>query len=244
MFPILQVGGLALQVPGLLLLAGVWAAIGLAERQAARRDLAPAAVNTLILVGLVSGLVGARLGYVARFLAIYVESPLEILALQPSTLAAGEGVLVGCIGAALYARRRRLPAWRLLDVLAPGLAGFWIALGLADLASGAAFGALTEAAWGIELWGARRHPTQVYHLVGAAIGLMAVLRWRSTPAPDGTLFLLWAGWTALSRLVVEAWRGDSVLVLGGVREAQLVSLSVLLLAMALLRWRAASGASP
>jgi prolipoprotein diacylglyceryltransferase len=44
MFPVLQIGPLALPVPGLTMLAGVWIGLWLVEKEAARLQLDPEAV--------------------------------------------------------------------------------------------------------------------------------------------------------------------------------------------------------
>ena len=61
MFPVLQIGPLALPVPGLALLIGVWIGLWLAEIEAARLGIGPETVYNLAFIGLVAGLLGARL---------------------------------------------------------------------------------------------------------------------------------------------------------------------------------------
>jgi prolipoprotein diacylglyceryltransferase len=231
MFPILQLGPLAIQVPGLFLLAGVWVAVSLIERQAARRKVSPEALSNLVLYGLIAGILGARLGYAARFLNVYLENPLSLFSLNPSTLAPLDGMVAGLVAATIYGQRKKLPLWPTLDALAPGLAAFSVALGFAHLASGDAFGAPTDLPWGVQLWGARRHPTQIYEIGLAGLVSWAVLRvarWRVFP---GFTFLAWLALTAAARLFLEAFRGDSVVILGVLRQAQVLSLVALLAAL-------------
>jgi prolipoprotein diacylglyceryl transferase len=231
MMPVLQVGPLAIQLPGLLLLAGVWLGSSVVEKQGRRLKLPVAALSNLVFIGLVAGLLGARLWYALRFLEVYLDNPLSLLSLNPATLSLPGGVLTGFVAAYGYARRKGLAFWPTLDALTPGLAAFGVAYGFANLASGDAFGAPSELPWAIELWGARRHPSQIYEilfsgLTFAAIGELAYRR----PFP-GLLFLAWASIASASRLFLEAFRGDSVIVLGTLRLAQLLSLGVLLAAM-------------
>ena len=94
MFPILQIGPLAIQVPGLVLLVGVWVALNMVEREAPRHKVSAADISNLILIGLVAGILGARLWYALRFLSVYVDNPLSLFSLNPSTLAAEEGSVV------------------------------------------------------------------------------------------------------------------------------------------------------
>ena len=238
MLPVLQVGPLAIQLPGLLLLAGVWLASSVIEKQAPRLKLSSAILSNLIFLGLVVGLVSARIGYALRYLNVYLENPLSLLALNPTTLAPAEGALSGMLAALIYARRKGLPLWGTLDALAPGLAVFSLALGFSHLASGDAFGAPADLPWAIAMWGARRHPSQVYEVLLAGVVLGVILEARLRAPFPGFLFLGWMVLAAASRLSLEAFRGDSVIVLGAVRLAQLLSLGLLLSALLGLHLRA------
>jgi prolipoprotein diacylglyceryltransferase len=54
---------------------------------------------------------------------------------------------------------------------------------------------------------------------------------RKTDPPPGITFLTFAALTAASRLFLEAFRGDSTLIFGGLRVAQVVAWIVLALAL-------------
>lgn len=227
MFPILQLGPLALQLPGLFLLAGVWLGTWLIEREAPRHNVSVGALNSLVFYGLIAGIVGARLAYASRYFRVYAENPLSLFSLTPSTLAPGEGILVGLAVVLILGQRRRLPFWRSLDALAPSLAAFAVLVGIAHLSSGDAFGVPASVPWAIELWGAQRHPTQVYEIILAILAFAAVWRLRRVDTFPGFLFFAWLAFAAASRLFLEGFRGDSVVAFGGLRSAQLVSLAVL-----------------
>ena len=227
MLPILQVGPLAIQLPGLLLLAGVWVGSAMIEREAPKHGLSGATLGSLVFFGLVAGLLGARLGYALRYWSVYAEDPLGLISLNPLTLSAAEGAAAAFLVSLVLARRQRLPPWPTLDAFAPGLAVFAVFAALANLSSGDAFGAPTSLPWAIDLWGAARHPSQVYALLLALAIFIAVRRFALGPTFPGFLFLAWLAMTAASRLFLEAFRGDSVIVLGSLRAAQLISLVVL-----------------
>ena len=243
MLPVLQIGPAAVQLPGLLLLAGVWIGSLLAERQARRLRLPGDGVERVILVALVCGVVAARLGYAARYPEVYLSRPLGLLALTPFTLAPDVGVAAGLLAGWVYRQRKRLPLWPTLDALAPGFAAFTVCLALAHLASGEAFGAPANVPWAIDLWGARRHPTQVYELLAAAAIFLLLLRLQPGRPFPGFAFAVLLALTAGARLVIEAWRGDSVVWFGWMRAAQLVSLAILLGALEVLRRLARSSPS-
>jgi phosphatidylglycerol:prolipoprotein diacylglycerol transferase len=238
MLPILQVGGVAIQIPGLLSLAGVWFGLSAIERQTARMHLPGSTIQNMVLLGLVAGIVGARLGYAARYLDVYIQDPLGLIALQPATLSLQAGLFVGLIACWIYGRGKELPLWPTMDALAPGLAVFALFTGISHLASGNAFGAPASVPWAIQLWGALRHPSQVYEIIAGVRVLLAVLRsGRNAPFP-GFGIGLWVALASASRLLLEAFRGDSALFAGGVRAAQVIALSVLVLALIGLHWLA------
>ncbi len=227
MLPIIQVGPLAIQLPGLILLAGLWISLTLVDREAQRHDLDTSTLNNLILIGLIASILGARLWYAAQFASVYLEDPLSLLSLNTSTLAPVEGIATGLVAALIYGQRKKLPIWPTLDALTPSISLFAISVGLAHLASGAAFGAPTDLPWGIELWGALRHPTQVYETIAAAVVFLVLMHQRTRSPFPGYLTLLGVVLFAASRLLIEAFRGDSIITLGSIRSAQLVSLAVI-----------------
>jgi prolipoprotein diacylglyceryl transferase len=228
MFPILQVGPLAIQLPGLFLLVGVWLATLLVDREAPRYHLKADRLSSMVFYSLIAGILGARLGYALRFLDIYIREPLSLFSLNPSTLAPTEGIVVGLIVATIYGQRHKLPLWRSLDALVPSLALFVIFRGLSHLSSGDAFGAPSSVPWAIELWGSARHPSQLYEILGGLLIFLAVQGLKRSVPFDGFLFLSWVIMLSAITLFLEAFRGDSVIILGSIRSVQLQSLLILL----------------
>jgi phosphatidylglycerol:prolipoprotein diacylglycerol transferase len=235
MFPLLQLGSFALQVPGVILLAGLWIGLNVAEKEAVRQKRPSELVYGLVMAALAGGILGARLWYVGRYLDTYLADPLGIVALDTNTIDQTGGLVIGLLAAAAYGSRKKLPLRPTLDILTPGLAVFAIGLGLAHLASGDAFGTPTSVPWAIELWDAHRHPTQIYEILLATAVFILIWRGRKSSPFSGFLFLAFVALTAVSRLLLEAFRGDSIIVAGSIRQAQLVALVVLLLALWLMR---------
>jgi phosphatidylglycerol---prolipoprotein diacylglyceryl transferase len=222
MLPVVQIGRFALQLPGLLLILGVWLGLSQAETAARRRGLPVDALTAVVGLSLLFGLLAARLGYVLVNLPAYIPRPFDAFTLTPSALDGWSGIVGGAAAALILATRRRLPLPLLLDALAPGLAAFSVFLGLSHLASGAAFGAETELPWAIRLWGTLRHPTQAYEAVAGLLAFTLVRR-RADPVP-GQTFLLWLGAAGFSVLVIEGFCGDSLLGPWGIRVRQVPAL--------------------
>ncbi len=235
MYPLLQLGPVALQVPGLILLITLWGSLNLMEKEAKRLQQPPEAVYGLSTTALIGGVIGARLWYVGSYLDVYLTDPLGIIGLNTNTLNLTAGVVSALLVGVLYGRWKKLPLRPTLDILALGLALMGVGLGLSHLASGNAFGSQTSLPWAIYLWDANRHPTQIYEMLLALIIFIALWRMRQSAPFSGFLFLAWVALSALARLLIEAFRGDSIIVAGNVRQTQIVSLLVLLIALWLMR---------
>ncbi|HET6444253.1 MAG TPA: prolipoprotein diacylglyceryl transferase family protein [candidate division Zixibacteria bacterium] len=235
MFPLLQLGPYAVQVPGLILIVSLWLSLNVAEKEAKRQQFRPELIYSLVFYAVVTGIVGARLWYVGRYLDTYLDSPLEIVALNTNTLAPVAGIGIALLTMILYAQWKRLPLRSTLDILAPGLAFFAVGLSLANLASGDAFGAVTRLPWAIYLWDENRHPSQAYEILLSVAIFILLWRYRKLSPFPGFIFLAWLSLAASARIFLEAFRGDSVIVAGGIRQAQLAGLVVLLLALWLMR---------
>ena len=231
MYPILQIGPLAIQLPGLLLLAGLWIGTLVAERETARHKLDPGLISNMIFIALAAGIIGARLGYALKYLDLYLNEPLNLLALNLNTLSTMEGITVGLIAAMIYAQWKGLSLLPTIDTLTPGAAVFAIFVALAHVSSGDAFGAPTTVPWAIKLWGIDRHPTQIYELLLAVGATLVILQIRKTKIFSGFTFTLFVALSAVSRLFLEGFRGDSLIVFGTMRGAQLISFAVMICAM-------------
>jgi prolipoprotein diacylglyceryltransferase len=237
MLPVLQIGPLALPTAPLLLLASFWLGLELAERQARFFGADPSALYNATFMALVAGILGARLGYAARAPEAFLQSPLSLLALTPQMLDPLFGIAAASLAALVYIRIKKIALWPVLDAAVSLLAVLGVALGLAHFASGEAFGAPAELPWAIELWGARRHPAQVYETLAALLVAAAVWPrdpagrpWRARP---GLRFWVFVALSAGARLLLESFRGDSALWLNTFRAAQAAAW----LALALSLWQ-------
>lgn len=238
MFPIFQIGPVALQVPGLVLLAGLWIGLTLSERRARRRGEDPGHLYNLVFIALIAGVIGARLSYAATYPNAFSTNLRSLVSLNPGLLDPLAGALIAAAAAAIYLFRKNLPLWSTLDALTPLFAVMGIAIGISHFASGSAFGIPTQIPWGIKLWGTTRHPTQIYEIMLATFTLIVIMfldrtSWSLTP---GNIFLSFISLSAVSRLFLEAYRGDSILLDSGLRIAQVISWLVLAACLVLLGW--------
>lgn len=242
MFPILQLGPFVVQTPGLAIVAGLWVASKCIEKQALRLKLNAAAIVNMIFYAVLGGLVAARLAYAAPHWRLYLVSPVDLLMVTGSTLNLAAGLIVGLAIAVLIGWRQKLPLRPSLDALAPGLAVIMLSLGVADVLSGDAYGLPSGLPWAIYIRGAYRQPTQFYEVV-AALGIL-LLWWlkRAEWCGSGQGFLVVVALSAAARVIIEAFRADSLILPGGFRLAQVIGLAVLALSIyVMVRWRRGQG---
>lgn len=228
MFRTILIAGLSLPVKPLLALAALYAGLWLAARLARSRGVDGDHLWNLGFVSAIAALIGGRLAYVVQFWSAYRQDLLAILSPRPDALAWAPGLLIGLLVGWLYLRRLRLPLAPVLDALAPGaLLGLTI-LSLADFLAGDAYGAPTSLPWAVEMWGAARHPVQLYQM-GAQLAALFLLLRRPIARPGQRAWLALFLY-ALSRLLFDAFRGDSLILAGGFRAEQITALAVALLA--------------
>ena len=210
----------------ILLIAAAWVGLILAEKRTERHNVSRDMLNNIVYYSLLGYIIGGRLLFALANLSSFKQSPLSLLSINIDLFDQLGALVVTILVGLIYGQRQKLSLWPTLDALTPFLATLAIGLSLSHLAAGTAFGSPTELPWGIELWNATRHPTQIYELIGTLI-ILGWIWFTKSDSPSGISFLTFAALTAGSRLFLEAFRGDSTLMFGGVRLAQVVAWSVL-----------------
>jgi phosphatidylglycerol:prolipoprotein diacylglycerol transferase len=228
---------------GVILAAAMAVGLWLADRAARRRGLDRRRMLRAGQLGLLGGLVGARLYYVLFSWDYYRLMPWKILAVWEGGTAIHGGLLGGLLVGSGYAWWRRLPLALYLDAAAPALAlgqaiGRW-----GNFFNEEAFGSPTGLPWGLYISPPNRpprladqqffHPAFLYESLwnaGVFVLLATVLRRRFDRTP-GALFLAYLGLTSLGRWWIEALRTDP-LMLGPIRVSQLASVIGVALALA------------
>ncbi len=221
MLPIFQIGPLAIQTPGLILLLGLWTGLYLSEKYAVKKEMDPGVLYHLVFWALVSALIGARLGYVLEYSQAFIANPISIISINPTLFNWWAGAACALIFSLWYGQQHNLDFWLTLDLLTPAFATLSVFIGIAHLASGSAFGSESNLPWAIELWGKNRHPTQIYEIISSAVisGLIFGLINSKKSLSKGSLFLIFLVLTSASKLFLEAFRGDSQM-LGDFRLVQ------------------------
>ncbi|MBI4761177.1 MAG: prolipoprotein diacylglyceryl transferase [Chloroflexota bacterium] len=223
----------------ILLVAALWVGLTLAEKRSERHGVSKEQLNNLTFYSLIAYVIGGRLLFALSNFSAFSQSPLSVFSPNPDLFDPTGGLAAAILVGLIYGQRQKLQLWGTLDALTPIFAMLAIGLHLAHLAAGTAFGNPTTLPWSIDLWNAARHPTQIYELL-ASLLIFGWLWSQKAESPPGLLFLTFAALTAGARLFLEAFRGDSTLIFGGLRLAQITAwaaLTVILFASESLRQR-------
>lgn len=233
MYPLVQIGPFRLSSGGLVLLISLMLGSLLLSRVARRRGgekLARQADNCFYPV-LIGATIGARLWYGLFNLDLYGRNPSLFIALRVSDFAWPGALLGGALAAYLWCSWNGFDALKLADSAALVLPVTQALASVGLLLSGEAFGVPTNLPWGVPLFGATRHPTQIYLALASLISLGLLVWLARRPLPIGGLAAAYLGLQGMTLLLIEALRADSLLLPGGIRAAQVFGLGLLLYAL-------------
>ena len=184
----------------------------------------------MVFAALVGGLLGGRLYWL-------VEHPSRFSDLSAVFGGAGlvwfGGALGGAAGVLLWAYRKGMFNLQLLDLCSPALAmGYAVGRVGCQVSGDGDYGTKTDLPWGMAYphgvvpTNDVVHPAPIYETV--SMGLAAWALWRARDAfRPGALFGFYLVFAGIERFLVEFVRRNEA-VLGGLTEAQLLSLVMLL----------------
>lgn len=197
-------------------------------------------VMNFIIWMVLGGVIGARIYYVLFNLNYYLANVKEMPAVWHGGLAIHGGLIGGGLAAWIYLKKKNVPFWRMADSVAPAII-LGQALGrFGNFMNGDAHGRPTTMPWGIvfppgsiageEFPNTPLHPTMFYEMFfNLSIFAFLWLVLRKKEHKDGYIFGMYIVLYSLGRFIVEHFRADS-LMLGPLRMAQVMSLSIALAA--------------
>ena len=248
MYPrLLELGPITVYTYGVLLAAAYLFGLQLARVRAKQRGLDANRVLDLGIYIIISALVGAKLLLLITDFKSFTADPRELLTLARSGGVFYGGLIVAVIVALWYIRRVGLPLWTTCDVFAPGIALGHVVGRFGCLFAGCCFGKPTTRPWGITFTdpfaaanvgtplGVALHPTQLYE-AGAELVILIVLlvtERKGRPFP-GRTFWLYMLLYAISRFVIEFYRGDDRGTVGMFSTSQFISIVLAPLAIVML----------
>jgi phosphatidylglycerol:prolipoprotein diacylglycerol transferase len=220
MHPILiKIGPLPIHTYGFLIALGFLAAITVVKRLSIRWKLDADRVLDLCFWCLLVGFVGARLLFVITQFSTFWENPLAVFKVWEGGLVFMGGPLLAVPFAIWYLKKYRLPIWKTLDVLTPGLVIAHVFGRFGCLAAGCCYGKPTGTSFGIRLYsdlvdrqyhGIPLHPTQLYEASSLFILFLGLLYVHKKKEFDGQVGLTYLFAYPIIRSVIEIFRGDLV----------------------------------
>src|SRR6266481_1926823 len=248
MYPrLFELGPITVYTYGVLLAAAYLAGLKLAMVRAKARGLDANRVLDLGIYIIIAALVGAKLLLLVTDFRTFREDPRELLTLARSGGVFYGGLILSVVVALWYIRRVGLPLWTTCDVFAPGIALGHVVGRFGCFFAGCCYGKPTTKPWGITFTdpfaasnvgtplGVPLHPTQLYE-AGAEFLILVLLLWieRKSRGFAGRTFWLYMLLYAVSRFIIEFYRGDERGTVGMFSTSQFISVVLAPLAIVML----------
>jgi phosphatidylglycerol:prolipoprotein diacylglycerol transferase len=248
MYPrLLELGPITVYTYGVLLAAAYLFGLQLARVRAKKRGLDANRILDLGIYIIISALVGAKLLLLFTDFKSFTADPRELLTLARSGGVFYGGLIVAVTVALWYIRRVGLPLWTTCDVFAPGIALGHVIGRFGCLFAGCCYGKEAHLPWAItfhDTFAAANvgtpldrplHPTQLYEAGAEFLILMVLLFTERKGRPfAGRTFWLYMLLYAISRFIIEFYRGDDRGAVGMFSTSQFISIILAPLAIVML----------
>src|SRR6185295_5325076 len=223
MFPrLIQIGSFYLPTYGVILAIAYLVGIWLLRRKARDEGLPEQKIFDFSLYVLAAAILGAKALLVIVEWKHYASNPRSLVEVLRSGGVFYGGLIAATTVGIWYMKKHRLPAWKIADMGAPSIAlgeaiGRW-----GCFAAGCCYGKPTDGPLGVRFTdpfahdavgtplGVPLHPTQIYLSVNAFL-IFLILQWAYRRRTfDGEVFWLYILLYAITRGLIENFRGDSV----------------------------------
>lgn len=229
---------------GTAILLGFW----IAAREAKRTGQNPENYLDMGIIGVIAGIVGARLYYVIFSWDMYKDNLLDIFNLREGGLAIYGGVIAAVISVLVLAKVKHLSAPQIFDTIAMALLNGQMLGRWGNFFNREAFGGYTDSLFAMRLpldavrssdvtEQMRRHieridgvsyiqvhPTFLYESLWCMALLIILFAYRKHKKYEGELFLMYLFGYGLGRFWIEGLRTDQLLLPGvGIAVSQLLA---------------------
>jgi len=252
--PILfELGPITIYSYGVLLAAAYLLGLWLAARRARQAGLDANKVLDLGIWVIIAALVGAKaLLFIVDF-EQFTSSWQEFTTLLRSGGVFYGGLIAAVVVCVYQLRKHKLPLWTSGDLFAPGIALGYMVGRLGCLLAGCCYGKPTDVAWAVTFTdpvanlnvgtplNIPLHPTQLYEAGAELLILIFLLVSERRGRPfHGRTFWAYMLLYAISRYIIEFYRGDPRGMVLGMSTSQFISLILAPLSLAMLVWLARS----
>lgn len=240
MHPILlKFGVLKIYSYGVCLASGFIIAAFLAKAEAQRQNISPEKILDIALSALVSGILGARIFYVAQNLSYYTKFPAEILMLHKGGLSFYGGFITAVFCVIISLKKAGLPVFKVLDIYAPYIALAQAIGRIGCFLNGCCYGKYTTYRGAVCFPGDSlpRHPVQLYEsliLLLIFLFLRVIQTKRRFSNKHADIFLFYCILYSIARFSLEFLRADNLPVLGNLTIHHLISAGIFTISILIL----------
>lgn len=245
----LHLGGIQIYWYGIIIGVGVLLGLWLAIRESERRGLHKELFVDLILFAVPIAIICARIYYVIFQWGYYSQHPGDIIKIWNGGIAI-HGALIGSVLTTIvFAKVRGISFWKIVDIAAPSLLlgqaiGRWGNFMNQEAHGGPVTRAFLENLHlpqfiidQMYINGVYYHPTFLYESLWNLVGVIVLLLIRRVNLRRGEIFLSYLIWYSVGRFFIEGLRTDSLMLTETLRMAQVISLLLIVVAIALLVYR-------
>jgi phosphatidylglycerol:prolipoprotein diacylglycerol transferase len=221
-----------------------------------KNGLDPEKMMDLTFWCLMVGFLGSRILFIITRFSYFMSDPLAMFKIWEGGLVFFGGPLAVVPFLYWYVKKHKLPIWKAMDTMVPGLVVAHAFGRIGCLSAGCCYGKPTGTEYGIRLYsdlvdkplqGIPLHPTQIYESVSLFILFFCLLALFKRKKFDGQITLTYFMIYPIIRSVVEIFRGDLIrgFVIDGVLStSQFISILVFLAAATALYFRLKSDNPP
>lgn len=238
-----QIGNYKIYWYGIIIAVGMVLAMLYAFKTADRFEINKDKLFNCVIVGLIFGVIGARLYYVFFEWDRYAGDLLKIIQIHDGGLAIYGGIIGALASGCLVAKLQKQKIMNILDLVA---LGFLIGQGIGrwgNFMNQEAFGTPTDLPWRMvseNTGGVGVHPCFLYESIWCLLGFV-ILHFVSKKfyKYHGQIFFMYMVWYGFERMIVEGLRTDSLYMHFSIfgytpRVSQVLSFAIMVLGIILL----------
>lgn len=190
----------------LIILTGFLLGLLFVYKTCEKRGIKKDYIWDIALIGLVFGIIGARIYYVLFALDEF-DSFVDMFKIWNGGLAIYGGIIGAAISTFIYCKIRKISVPKVFDVCAPGLL-IGQAIGrFGNFVNAEVFGGETNSLLGMSINGNTPvHPLFLYESLWNIIGFIIILLFCDKKKRDGQVFCFYILWYSLGRLFLEGMR--------------------------------------
>jgi phosphatidylglycerol:prolipoprotein diacylglycerol transferase len=234
---VFSIGSLQVHWYGLILGFGALAGLFLAIREGRRFGIPQEFFMDMLLLGVPSAIIGARIYFVAFKWEDYKDNLIDIFKIWNGGIAIYGALIGAIICGIIYFRYKGYSFWRIVDICAPGLLAGQMIGRWGNFVNQEAYGSVVEESFlrdklhlpdfivnQMYIGDAFHHPTFLYESLWSLLGiaLLMVLR-RQKFVRAGEIFMSYFIWYSIGRFFIEAVRTDSLAFNGSAGVASFIN---------------------